>query len=174
MLMIAGVWCRELIKAKQNKNEVINTVKRGHQLKNFSIEFQQMVNTELGLVQEDVIRIRSVVSDSIMILQNSTNSITEAVELFIKQDENLQRTQKNLESAAKQVTDTETIINSVHSFSEKIHLLSTNLALEAKQASNDITSINEPLHTCSEISRQSGQLQKELSSRSQLINSIIR
>lgn len=196
ILMTATIWYIELSQTKKNKNDAVILVKRAHQLKKFSGELQQMVKTELGLVQEDVIRIRGVVSDSIMILQTSTQSIRQSFDIFCEQGVNLQRTQENLESAASKIDNTATIIQSVQRFSEQIHLLSANLEIEAKQVSNGVNtshtqtsntqasntqksptltsvSVETPLHTCSEISKQSGQLEKELSTSTETINAII-
>lgn len=50
-------------------------VERIEELKRFSVELQSLINKELALVQDDVIRIRTIVGDSIGILQDSTNNI---------------------------------------------------------------------------------------------------
>ncbi|MGH1486673.1 MAG: hypothetical protein ACRBCI_10675 [Cellvibrionaceae bacterium] len=60
---------------EQNEHEKIS--ERVAQLKNFGMELQEVVNKELALVQEDVIRVKGIVSDSISILQSGVGSIYE-------------------------------------------------------------------------------------------------
>ncbi|MEO0444174.1 MAG: hypothetical protein AAFZ92_10645 [Pseudomonadota bacterium] len=57
---------------KKQYETISNRVK---ELKSFSLELESMVNKELALVQEDVVRIRGLVADSIDTLQSGISSI---------------------------------------------------------------------------------------------------
>ena len=77
LLIIALVWVSYGFCWLNQATQYRLMVERVSLLKTFSIELQQLVDKELGLVQGDVMRIRDIVSDSIGILQHNVNQIYE-------------------------------------------------------------------------------------------------
>lgn len=80
-LLVSSIWLAAFYKSQRDLKGHGVVVERVEELKNFSIELQSLVDKELALVQEDVIRIREIVGDSIGILQNSTKSINQNMTL---------------------------------------------------------------------------------------------
>jgi hypothetical protein len=77
LLLISLNWFLQVKELIVNNNNYLTVLKRIDELKDFSLELQELVNKELALVQEDVLRIKNIVTDSIQILQVSTDSICE-------------------------------------------------------------------------------------------------
>lgn len=75
-------------------------VERIEELKRFSVELQSLINKELALVQDDVIRIRTIVGDSIGILQDSTNNIYQNMDTQKQYLENVVE-ELNIDSSSK-------------------------------------------------------------------------
>jgi len=78
-ILVSTIWVLAFYKSQSDLKEHSVVVERVDQLKDFSVELQSLVDKELALVQEDVIRIREIVGDSIGILQNSTKNINQSI-----------------------------------------------------------------------------------------------
>ncbi len=75
LLIISSFWILCFYKVNTSLNNHKLVVDRVEQLKKFSIDLQSLINKELALVQEDIIRTKGIVSDSIGILQKSASDI---------------------------------------------------------------------------------------------------
>lgn len=83
IVIIVSVWLWQINKfiIESNNHNVIND--RVNQLKKLGLELQGVVNQELILVQEDVVRIKDIVSDSIGVLQKNIESMNDKCAEFI-------------------------------------------------------------------------------------------
>lgn len=75
IVLVSSIWFVAIVDS-QNKIRKHNlVVERIEELKSFSVELQSLVGKELALVQDDVMRVREIVGDSIGMLQDSTHNI---------------------------------------------------------------------------------------------------
>lgn len=114
LVIISALWMLIYYQSKAaiKKNEVV--FERVEQLKVFSVDLQVLINKELALVQEDVIRTRQIVSESISMLQNSNLEISNNINTQQKFLESLQSLQGAAqENNNKNINDVSSNINSI-------------------------------------------------------------
>lgn len=75
VVLLSSAVCFFAHKAKKNQKDYAVLIERAEKLKAFSHKLQSLVNNELALVKDDVVRTRNIMSDSISILQASSLSI---------------------------------------------------------------------------------------------------
>jgi hypothetical protein len=158
-IMIAVVWMHHAHTILANNQNFVIVVKRVDQLKKFSAELQDLVNKELALVQEDVLRIKNIVSDSIQILQTSTNSIcdisagqsSKIEKIYAQHSEGLQNSDKKesmhhikeqLQNMAETISEAGTYFKELEAIAERASHLNLN-SVNANQASANHVSINQ-------------------------------
>lgn len=81
VVSILIVWLVIENQSRKKNNEYHLLIERVEKLKTFSYDLQQLIDSELALVQEDVLRTRNIVSDSIDLLQAASLSIHATVVL---------------------------------------------------------------------------------------------
>ncbi len=168
MITIACIWMREVYLIHENNEKHAIVVERVNQLKSFSIELQALVNKELALVQDDVLRIRGVVIDSIGILQESVGSInTQIVICQNKESASSSNTHENeraignsaLSSVVNKMQEMLLAVKSLEDISLQAQLLAKNTSIDAAQATGGGNVVAQMADNASSVIRSSSVLE---------------
>lgn len=81
LFVLSAVWIVSSFKYENNKINHQLIIERVEKLKSFSVELQTLINKELILVQDDVVRTKKIIGDSIGILQSSVQEINDNMQV---------------------------------------------------------------------------------------------
>ncbi len=169
MVAITGIWVRELYSNHEDTEKHAVVVERVNQLKSFSIELQALVNKELALVQDDVLRIRGVVVDSIGILQEGVESINAQIVICQNkqpvndssnnQDKKAPIDNTALNSVMNKMQEMLSSVKSLEDISLQTQLLAKNTSIDTAQMTGGGSVVTQMADNASSVVRSSSTLE---------------